>query len=89
MEPNDVCKNCIGWGESCSMDYYPDYCNPNAGIRCAGYEAKAYKVSFIRYNNSDFKDFKFFPTIEEAEAFKDSISKLKHISNVHITPAPA
>ena len=85
--PNDVCENCIGWGESCSPDWYPDYCDPDAGLACSGYEAKAYKVTYEKYNNPEFKDCQFFSTIEEAEAFKERFSKLSHISNIRITTA--
>jgi hypothetical protein len=81
-----VCKQCSGWGESCSPDWYADYCDPNAGINCPGYELKIeYKITYIKYNNKEMHDSKFAKTIEKAEALKISLEKLTHISDVRIT----
>lgn len=40
------------------------------------------KITFIRYNNKDFKGIVFAETEAQAQKIIDELSKLKHISNI-------
>ena len=81
----DACKQCSGWGESCSPDCYPDYCDPNIGTECAGYELKVeYKIRYTTHNNPEMGNCKFCRTLEDAERIKAGLNNLKHVSDVSI-----
>lgn len=43
-----------------------------------------YKVSYIRYNNEDFKDCQFCLTKQKAKKLVEGLSKLKHLSKFKI-----
>jgi len=85
MQPTEECIQCSGWGDSCSVDSYPDDCEPNAGFGCAGFEMKAnYQIRYITYNNPEMHNIKFCNSLEEAELIKTGLSKLKHVSDIRI-----
>ena len=45
-----------------------------------------YMIEYVRYNNNDFIDTVFAKTIEDAEMLKEQLEKLRHVSNVRISP---
>lgn len=43
-----------------------------------------YKLTYIKYNNSEFKEYLFFEDLIEANKIKKELEKLKHITKVTI-----